>query len=368
MLAASKVRKRMVQRRWWCRPILEDHDLFGAWFSLIPSLRLDEDKFFNFLRMTPSAFDRLLSMVSPWLKKYSRRESICPGERLAITLRYLASGNSHVSLMYLFRVSAQCIGKIVLETSTVLYRELKGLAFPHCASRYFNYKGFHSMILMAKADAKLKFISVDFGGSGRRGDANVFNHSALGRKMANNEISAPPPSDVNGINLPYVFVGDAAFQGIRGILTPFPGKFLPPEENLFNYRLSRARRIIENAFGVLCARFRILRTSPTLVKSIVMCCLALHNFHLMHEESIPPRRRKYKGYGYEDYVREDGTYIFGRWRQESKEKEFKIFENLKRKVSNKDPSARTQFSSDEVMENFLQYFVENPVSWQWTRI
>ncbi|KAK3929587.1 Protein ANTAGONIST OF LIKE HETEROCHROMATIN PROTEIN 1 [Frankliniella fusca] len=360
--------------------------------------------------MTPSAFDRLLSMVSPWLKKYSRRESICPGERLAITLRYLASGNSHVSLMYLFRVSAQCIGKIVLETSTVLYRELKGLvfpklttdlwlrvasefetmwniphclgavggkhvavqAFPHCASRYFNYKGFHSMILMAVADAKLKFISVDFGGSGRRGGANVFNHSALGRKMAQNEISAPPPSDVNGINLPYVFVGDAAFQGIRGILTPFPGKFLPPEENLFNYRLSRARRIIENAFGVLCARFRILRTSiiasPTLVKSIVMCCLALHNFHLMDEESIPPRRRKYKGYGYEDYVREDGTYIFGRWRQESKEKEFKIFENLKRKVSNKDPSARTQFSSDEVMENFLQYFMENPVSWQWTRI
>ncbi|XP_052129598.1 uncharacterized protein LOC127750928 [Frankliniella occidentalis] len=367
--------------------------------------------------MTPAAFDRLFALVSPHLQKFSKRECIGPGERLAITLSnnsagYLASGDSHVSLMYLFRVSTQCIGKIVFETTTIIWRELKKTvfpalttdlwlkvasefetmwniphcmgaidgkhvavqAFPHCGSRFYCYKGFHSLILMAVADAKLRFVDIDFGGSGRRrrGDANVFNHGALGKKLKANKISAPPPGPANGVtgDLPYVFIGDAAFQGIEGILTPFPGRFLPKEENLFNYRLSRARRVVENAFGVLCARYRILRTSiiasQTLAKSIVTCCLSLHNFHLMDEDSIPPRSWKYKPCGYDDYVRDDGTYVFGRWRQECRKMEFTIFRNLKRQASRKCTSSH--FSSNEVMEKFLEYFVRNPVPWQWRKM
>lgn len=53
-------------------------------------------------------------------------------------------------------------------------------------------------------------------------------------------------------------------------------------EKIFNYRLSRARRIVENAFGILATRFRVLLTtidmSPKKVDSIILAACSLHNW------------------------------------------------------------------------------------------
>ncbi|KAK3916793.1 Putative nuclease [Frankliniella fusca] len=135
--------------------------------------------------------------------------------------------------------------------------------------------------------------------------------------------------------MPFYFVGDNAYPTSQHMATPFKGE-LRDEEMLYNYRLSRARRIVENAFGILSARFRIRRRaiegSQTLVRSIILACLALHNMHLQDEESVPPKRKKYVPYGYADYVREDGTYIYGRWRNENKTEESTVFQKLCRQV------------------------------------
>ena len=59
-----------------------------------------------------------------------------------------------------------------------------------------------------------------------------------------------------------------------------PGSTSP--ERIFSYTLRRARRIIENIFGVLSLKFRVLLKTiglhPDKVESVIMSCIYLHNF------------------------------------------------------------------------------------------
>ncbi|KAH9628688.1 hypothetical protein HF086_008629 [Spodoptera exigua] len=65
-------------------------------------------------------------------------------------------------------------------------------------------------------------------------------------------------------------------------MKPYQGVNLSTEEKVFNYRLSRARRIIENVFGILVSRFRVLEkpilTNLETVDVIICTCCALHNW------------------------------------------------------------------------------------------
>ena len=58
--------------------------------------------------MSPERFDHLLSLMREKLaRKYHIRAPISPEERLAVTLRYLATGDSQISLAFAFKLGGQ---------------------------------------------------------------------------------------------------------------------------------------------------------------------------------------------------------------------------------------------------------------------
>ena len=65
-------------------------------------------------------------------------------------------------------------------------------------------------------------------------------------------------------------------------MKPYPDQYLPLDERIFNYRLSRARRVIENTFGIAATRFRVFRrpiiAPEKKVILITKAVVALHNF------------------------------------------------------------------------------------------
>jgi len=94
------------------------------------------------------------------------------------------------------------------------------------------------------------------------------------------ELNLPLPRKPNNStsDLPCVFVGDEAFALHKDFLKPFSQKQLANERN---YRLSRARRIIENKFGIMASRFRDFHTEINLklkrIETVVLSCCVLHN-------------------------------------------------------------------------------------------
>ena len=131
---------------------------------------------------------------------------------------------------------------------------------------------------------------VDIGDSGRHSDGGVFSNSKI-RKLFNlYRIDLPKPSTLPGSSIlaPYVLVGDDAFPLKHYLMKPFPGRLLADDANLFNYRLCRARRCMENAFGILAVRWQIfygmLQCGPDLAERIVKAAIVLHNF-LQREQS-----------------------------------------------------------------------------------
>ena len=289
-------------------------------------LREDEKKFFNYFRMSPAQFDTLVNAINPLLNKGSTnyRKTISTDHRLAVCLRYLATGNSFASLSFSFRLGLSTVCEIVYEVCESIYcflssselslpdtdrwkkistRFFQKWNFPHCVgaidgkhirmkcppcsgSLYYNYKGFYSVVLLAVVDADYRFIAVDIGSFGSNSDGGIFANSNFGRRLEHDQLNLPEDamlvdSPQTGI-LPYMFVADEAFPLKTCIMRPYPGRYLEKECLIFNYRLSRARRVVENAFGILASRFRVFRSClevlPENAVKIIQASVVLHNF------------------------------------------------------------------------------------------
>lgn len=151
-------------------------------------------------------------------------------------------------------------------------------------SFFFNYKGFHSIVLLGVVNANCEFIFVDVGTNGRVSDGGVLEHTSFFRKLIDNRLNIPGDRQVCNTEtiLPFVFIGDEAFALRSNFLKPFNLKQLNYQRKIFNYRLSRARNTVECTFGILSSRFRILHTEINLkvskVTKVTLACCVLHNF------------------------------------------------------------------------------------------
>ena len=186
-------------------------------------------------------------------------------------------------------------------------KHIRMQAPPSSGSQFYNYKHFHSIVLLAVVCANYTFTLVDIGDCGRHSDGGVFQNSEIGQHFLNNKLGFPDPRVLHGTatEIPFLFVGDEAFPLTPNMMRPYPGRFISENKRIFNYRLSRARRVVENAFGIASSRFRIWRTeilgSPKKVENITKAVVALHNFVIISEQSMPAGSRLHIPPGYADY-------------------------------------------------------------------
>nr|CAI5825561.1 unnamed protein product [Callosobruchus analis] len=213
---------------------------------------------------------------------------------------------------------------------------------PDCGSDYFNYKGSNSIVIMAVVDDDYCFMYTNIGANGRCSDGGVFQNCSIFRDLENNML----PN--NGF-----FVGDDAFPLKPYLLKPYKHSPLTYEQKIFNYRLSRARRIVQNAFGILASRFRIFRTSIstnlTVTDRIVRTTCTIHNW-------LRKTSRTYLTTRCVDYENlETGEMIPGLWRDTNFD-----LQNVQPVGSN-----HSSRMARQLRERYTNYFVnEGALSWQ----
>lgn len=120
---------------------------------------------------------------------------------------------------------------------------------PSSGSTYFNYKKYYSIVLLAFIDYDYKFIWADIGGRSAASDAQLWNESDLKAATEDGELDLPDPEPLphDTQDMPFFYIGDDAFGLKTYMQKPYSHRALSHDERIFNYRLSRAQRVVENA-------------------------------------------------------------------------------------------------------------------------
>ena len=340
------------------------------------------------------------------------RQPIPPGERLAVTLRYLATGESFSSLQYQFRISASALSILIPEVCQAIYQVLKDDYFkcpslpeewlviadlfkdrwqlPNCVgaadgkhlqilhprnsgSEFFNCKGFFSIVLLAVVDADYKFIFADVGCQGRISDGGVLRNSQFWKALVDGTLGLPQPrllpqsadrsfdGSYSDEPVAYYFAGDDAFPLEVNIMKPYSQRNLSEEKRIFNYRVSRGRRISENVFGIFASRFRVFTSAmcvkPESAVKIALSAIALHNFLRVRA----PGRYMYIPTESVDRESSSGVITEGAWRCEITDSSFACVPNSRK--------GRQPRKAEQMRDQLCQYFTgPGQVPWQWNVI
>uniref|UniRef100_A0A8C2BK42 DDE Tnp4 domain-containing protein n=1 Tax=Cyprinus carpio TaxID=7962 RepID=A0A8C2BK42_CYPCA len=309
----------------WVKYYLAERNQYGEFHRLVGELRLNNgEDFKEYFRVSRCQFDEILHRVGPRIKRINTRlrRCICPAERLAICLRHLATGDSYHSLSYRFQVAWSTVSLIVPEVAKAIWEELVDVYmpvpkesdwqdiaeqfrvnrdFPNCIGAIDGKHvriGTFSIVLLV--DANLCFRIIDVGAYGHGSDGGTLRESAFGRALQEGTLGVPPHAIIPGAEdlrpLPHTFVGDEAFPLRRHLMCPYPGRNLCRRRRMFSYCMSQARMVVEQAFGVLAARFRIYHRvmwqHPHNVEVCVKATCVLHNLLRRDAPTRPYRPRE----------------------------------------------------------------------------
>ena len=207
----------------------------GAYHNIMAELyATDIPRFTNYMRMTPEFFEMIKTRLEPHLARQATnyRAPISVGEKLTLTIRYLATGESYTPLSCQFSVGRSTISKFLpvvcraiqdefsreylrCPTTTDEWKELErefrlrwnvphalgALDGRHVAVKkpkntgalFHNCKGFFSSVMFALLDGQYKFRWVDAGTAGSCSYAQIFNASQLKRRIEDGRIGFPNP-------------------------------------------------------------------------------------------------------------------------------------------------------------------------------
>ena len=315
------------------------------WEHIVGQTFTSYDWLENF-RMSHATFMYLCNELRSTIEKDDTRmrKAIPTEQRVALTLWFLATNADYRTIGHLFGVSKSTVCIVTKEVCAAIVRVLlskyiklptgEGLkevvdgfehkwGFPQCAGAvdgthipivspdecpadYFNRKGWHSVIMQGLVNHLGQFTNVYVGWPGRVHDARVLANSSLYQQGQAGSLFPDWTKMIAGVEVPLVILGDPAYPLLPWLMKAFPDNGrLSTQQRTYNYRLSHARVVVENAYGRLKGRWRCLLkrldVSVRDVPELVSACCVLHNICEVHGESFDE--------GWMDGVRDESSIV-----------------------------------------------------------
>ena len=300
------------------------------WEHVVKTTFTPQDWLCNF-RVSHDTFRYLCTKLSPCICKVdtTMRKAISVEKRVALTLWFLATGADYRTIGHLFGVAKSTVCVVTKEVcasivslllpqyiqvpqGSTLKEVVRGFErdhdFPQCAGAvdgthipivspqecpadYYNRKGWHSIIMQGMVNNRGLFLDVYVGWPGRVHDARVFANSSLFLRGQNKTLLPNWEKRISNTDIPLVILGDPAYPLLDWLMKAFPDNgHLTQQQRKFNYRLSKARVVVEHAYGRLKGRWRCLLKRLDVnvhdVSELVSACCVLHNICEVHGDTF----------------------------------------------------------------------------------
>lgn len=289
----------------------------------------DEAEWKRNFRIGRPTFHFLCTELRPYLQRANVvRKPLTVEERIAISLWRLGTNIEYRSIAHLFGVGLSSVCVTVHEVCTAIVEVLSQRyiriptgenaqqvvdgflhtwGFPQCFGAidgshipiitpkdnpidYYNRKKFHSIVLQALVDHEYKFMNTYVGWPGSVHDARVLANSVVFERGEAGTLVPDKKRHIGTVDIPIVVLGDPAYPLLPWLIKPFTGTGLSRKQRRFNYQHSRARVVVECAFGRLKGRWRTLLkrndTNISFLPTLVTACCVLHNLCEVHGDSF----------------------------------------------------------------------------------